>query len=194
MQQLIGLTGGIGSGKSTLADVLCKQGIPVYDSDLEARRIMATDAQVRRELCALFGPDIYVGGQPDRPKLARIVFRNPELLRRMNAIVHPRVRTDVMAWAKQHRDAPLLFVESAILFQSGFDSLCHKTVWVTAPEPVRIGRVMQRDNTTEEQVRLRMARQGNEADWLPRADFVVNNDGRRPVAELAAELLRRCAR
>ena len=179
MQQLIGLTGGIGSGKSTLANELRKQGIPVYDSDSEAQRIISQDTDVRNELLL------------DRPKVAQIVFRNPDLLQRMNAIVHPRVRTDVSEWVKRHNNARLLFVESAILYQSGFDNLCDKTVWVTAPEQVRIARVMQRDNATEADVRLRMARQGDETAFLRRANIVVNNDGFTAVPELAAELLRK---
>lgn len=191
MQQLIGLTGGIGSGKSTLANELRKQGIPVYDSDSEAQRIISQDTDVRNELCALFGQNVYAGTLLDRPKVAQIVFRNPDLLQRMNAIVHPRVRTDVSEWVKRHNNARLLFVESAILYQSGFDSLCDKTVWVTAPEQVRIARVMQRDNATEADVRLRMARQGDETVFLHRADIVVNNDGFTAVPELAAELLRK---
>lgn len=189
MQQLIGLTGGIGSGKSTLANELRKQGIPVYDSDSEAQRIISQDTDVRNELCALFGQNVYTGTLLDRPKVAQIVFRNPDLLQRMNAIVHPRVRTDVSEWVKRHNNARLLFVESAILYQSGFDSLCDKIVWVTAPEQVRIARVIQRDNATEADVRLRMARQGDETAFLRRANIVVNNDGFTAVPELAAELL-----
>ncbi len=191
MQQLVGLTGGIGSGKSTLANELRKQGIPVYDSDSEAQRIISQDTDVRNELCALFGQNVYTGTLLDRPKVAQIVFRNPDLLQRMNAIVHPRVRTDVSEWVKRHNNARLLFVESAILYQSGFDNLCDKTVWVTAPEQVRIARVMQRDNATEADVRLRMARQGDETAFLRRANIVVNNDGFTAVPELAAELLRK---
>lgn len=192
MRQLIGLTGGIGSGKSTLANELRKQGIPVYDSDSEAQRIISSDADVHRELCALFGCDVYTGTQLNRSQVAQIVFHDPAMLQRMNAVVHPRVRMDVVEWAKSHSITPLLFVESAILYQSGFDSLCDKVVWVTAPERVRIGRVMQRDGITEEDVRLRMARQGNEDVFMRRASIVVNNDGNIPVHELAAWLLQQC--
>lgn len=192
MRQLIGLTGGIGSGKSTLANELRKQGIPVYDSDSEAQRIISSDADVHRELCALFGCDVYAGTQLNRSQVAQIVFRDPAMLQRMNAVVHPRVRMDVVEWAKSHSITPLLFVESAILYQSGFDSLCDKVVWVTAPERVRIGRVMQRDGITEEDVRLRMERQGNEDVFMRRASIVVNNDGNIPVHELAAWLLQQC--
>ena len=138
---LIGITGGIGSGKSTVLRVIAEQGYPVYDCDAQAKRIIAEDSAVRRQLTDLFGAEAYKGGTYQTQYVASQVFADPDRLARLNAIVHPAVARDICAWAEGQR---LAFVESAILVSSGISRLCDAVVCIAAPEAVRVERVIRR--------------------------------------------------
>ena len=144
----IGLTGGIGSGKSTIARELAQRGFAVYDCDCEAKRIIETDKSVQSAIIDLLGEAAFVEGKYNTAYVAQRVFAEPELLQRLNAIIHPAVLKDLKALkdAKNLKDpkAPL-FVESAILFQAGLAPLCDKIIIVEAPEEVRIARTIGRD-------------------------------------------------
>ena len=177
---LIGITGGIGSGKSTIAAKLVRRGFPVYDSDNEAKRIIINNPAVRSQVETLFGSDVFQGDTYLTAKVAAQVFAQPELLQRLNAIVHPAVRFDLQHWAKQQTD--FCFVESAILFESGLNTLCNKTIYVDAPEDVRIARTLARDHCTAEQVRARIRQQDDNARLL--ADIVIDNDGNTSIKDL----------
>lgn len=181
---LVGITGGIGSGKSTIAAELAKRGFPVYDTDREAKRIIVLNPAVRSQVETLFGSDVFDGDTYLTHKVAAQVFADPDLLLRLNRIVHPAVKFDLEHWAK---DKPLCFVESAILFESGLQELCDKTVYIDAPEELRITRTVARDHSAPEQVRARIQAQNNDARRL--ADIVIINDGSRTIAELADELI-----
>lgn len=181
---IIGITGGIGGGKSTLAKVLCEKGYFVYDTDLEAKRLQNKDTNVRRQLTDLFGSEIYdETGNLDRKKLAGIVFKNQELLSKLSQIVHPAVRHDFQAWKQKYADEKYLFVESAIMFESGLHELMDKIIVVTAPENVRVDRVVKRDKITPEQVRARMANQMPEDEKVKKADIVLNSDGKHVLSQ-----------
>lgn len=196
---LVGITGGIGSGKSTIAAELAKRGFPVYDTDREAKRIIVLNPAVRSQVETLFGSDVFDGDTYLTHKVAAQVFADPDLLLRLNRIVHPAVKFDLEHWAKtrlsnsealQHptsNSEALLFVESAILFESGLQELCDKTVYVDAPEELRITRTVARDHSAPEQVRARIQAQNNDARRL--ADIVINNDGSRTITELADQLI-----
>ena len=201
---IIGLTGGIGSGKSTIAKQLCAMGYAVYDTDSEAKRLIVEDAHVREQMEELFGKEVYADGVYQTALVAQRVFASPpfrgeskgDLLTQLNNIVHPAVRADILRWASM-QDSPsfrkglgvgLCFVECAILYQAGFDSLCDKVVAVTAPEDIRLERVIARDHSTIDKVRARMRAQNAEQDLL-RADIVVNNDGEIPISTLCRQIL-----
>ncbi len=152
---LIGITGGIGSGKSTIAAELVRRGFEVYNTDNEAKRIVVSNPMVRSQIELLFGSEVYDGNHYCTERVSRIVFRNPSLLERLNAIVHPAVAYDLRQWyhrqtelARQGTQAAavnMCFVECAILFESGLDQYCDRVVAVVAPEAVRIERTLQRD-------------------------------------------------
>ena len=181
---IIGITGGIGGGKSTLAKILREKGYWVYDTDFEAKRLQNEDAEVCRQLSILFGSEIYDEmGNLDRKKLADLVFENKESLSKLSQIVHPAVRLDFSEWRKQHADEKYLFVESAIMLESGLHELVDKVVVVTAPEKVRIKRVVKRDKITPKQVRARMANQMPEKEKIKRADIVLNSNGKRVLSQ-----------
>ena len=187
---IIGITGGIGSGKSVIAKQLREMGYAVYDTDSEAKRLIVEDAHVREQMEQLFGEEVYRDGVYQTAVVAQRVFADKSLLARLNTIVHPAVRADIKDWILENggRDSEVNFIECAILYQAGFDSLCDKVVAVTAPEDIRMERVIARDHSTMDKVRARMRAQNAEQDLL-RADIVVNNDGEIPISTLCRQIL-----
>ena len=185
----IGITGGIGSGKTTVCRELSTKGFHVYESDKEAHRIMNFDKKVISALKQLFGNEIYVENQLDRKKIATLVFENKALLSEMNAIVHPIVKTDFSQWVARHSQEKFLFIESAILFESGFDALCDASVLVVAPENVRISRTMMRDNVSLQQVESRLRNQRPSEELLALSDIVLNNNEATTIATIVNNLL-----
>lgn len=184
MRPLIGITGGIGSGKSTIASMFQTLGIPLFDADASAKQIMAKNEDVKRALIALLGDEAYTTeGMLDRAYIASKVFENKPLLEKMNSVVHPEVYNDLERWMR-HEDqmkAPYLIQESAILFEENLVSRFYKVILVVAPEEIRIERVVSRDNTTPDQVKKRIANQWPDEKKLPLADFIMYNDGNRPL-------------
>ena len=193
---IIGITGGIGSGKSVIARQLRKMGYSVYDTDSEAKRIIVEDATVREQMTALFGKEVYQDGVYQTALVAQQVFADKNLLAKLNAIVHPAVKADIISKFRSlgvlseplKRNSGLFFIECAILFQAGFDVLCDKVVAVTAPEDIRLERVIARDHSDMNKVRARMRAQEAEKD-LQRADIVINNDGTTPIPTLCEEII-----
>lgn len=176
--KVIGITGGIGSGKSFYARKKAQEGFPVYNSDLAAKRIAEEDAEVRRRIGALLGEGAYKDGHYQTAYVAAKVFdpkTGPALLERLNAILHPAVKADLLRWKEAHRAEETLYVESALLFESGLNELCDQVVCVTAPEDVCIARVMARDGVTEEAVRARMATQMRDEERRNRSDIIYTN-------------------
>lgn len=184
---LIGITGGIGSGKSTIAKQLREMGYAVYDTDSEAKRLIVEDAGVREEIEQLFGKEVYKDGVYQTALVAQRVFADRSLLARLNAIVHPAVKADILRWAENINHPTLCFVECAILYQAGFDTLCDKVVVVTALEEVRLQRAVTRDHSTIEKVRARMRAQEVEKD-IERADLIVNNDGKTEITAICLQI------
>ena len=184
---IIGITGGIGSGKSTIAKQLREMGYAVYDTDSEAKRLIVEDAGVREEIEQLFGKEVYKDGVYQTALVAQRVFADRSLLAQLNAIVHPAVKADILRWAENINHPTLCFVECAILYQAGFDTLCDKVVVVTAPEEVRLQRAVARDHSTIEKVRARMRAQEVEKD-IERADLVVNNDGKTEITAICLQI------
>ena len=180
----IGITGGIGSGKSYVARLLSQQfGIPVYDSDSQARRLMVESAEVCAALTQLLGPGTYSpAGSLQKTVVARYLFASVENAARINAIVHPAVKTDFLRWAAMQDGVAA--IESAILLEAGFLDVVDYLMVVTAPEDLRIQRTMQRDGVGEEQVRQRMAQQASEQERLQAADYIIYNDGRDLLPQL----------
>ena len=190
---IIGITGGIGSGKSVIAKQLRKMGYEVYDTDSEAKRLIVEDAHVREQITALFGPEAYKDGVYQTAFVAQQVFADKTLLARLNAIVHPAVRQDILNRFtsppfRGESEGGLLFIECAILYTAHLDQLCDKVVVVTAPEEVRLARTIARDHSDIDKVRARMRAQNIEED-LNRADIIINNDGNTPIPILCEKIL-----
>jgi len=171
---VVGLTGGIGSGKSTIAKEFATLGISVFNSDEQAKVLIATDAQVKERIIAAFGEEAYQNGEYNRAYIAQIVFNNPEKLAILNSIVHPALAKHFKQWAKK-QTSPYVLKEAAILFESGSYKDCDYIITVTAPEQLRIARVMARDHCTEPQVRARMAQQWSDAQRIALSNTVIEN-------------------
>ncbi|KGE15729.1 dephospho-CoA kinase [Sphingobacterium deserti] len=177
----VGITGGIGSGKSYVAHIFQALGVPFYNADKEAKELMNTSATIRQELIDAFGDAVYdKNNLLDRPYLSSRVFKDSDQLARLNAIVHPVVIEHGKQWAERQTFAYSL-KEAALLFESDSYKSLDFTVLVTAPEHVRIARVMARDNATEEQVKDRINKQMSDKDKMELTDFVIVNDGDQPL-------------
>lgn len=195
---IIGLTGGIGSGKSTIAKQLRTMGYAVYDTDSAAKRLIVEDVHVRKQMVKVFGKEVYINGEYQTAVVAARVFADTSLLTQLNAIVHPAVEADILRWAREidnttrsctTQHAPTLcFVECAILYQAGLDRLCDKVVAVTAPEEMRLQRVVARDHSTTDKVRARIEAQREEEKKLWHADLVVNNDGKTEITAICLQI------
>jgi dephospho-CoA kinase len=174
MTQIIGLTGGIGSGKTTLATYLKSLGIPVFIADDEAKKLMQS-TEVVAEIQTVFGKAIFENGVLNRQQLAAIVFSDPEKLSQLNAIIHPAVKKQFRIWLDQFQSEPIVVYEAAILFESGSYQNCDSIITITAPLEDRITRVMQRDNSSREQVLDRINAQWTDEQRIAKSNFVVEN-------------------
>lgn len=189
---VIGITGGIGCGKSYVSDKLKLRGIPVYDSDTRAKLLTATDQSIKDALTELVGPNLYCQcgcGLMQKEVLAGYIFGNPENMARVNAIIHPCVKEDFRRWVSGYAQKEFCVLESAILFESGFDSEVGYTVCVDAPLALRIRRCVRRDNTTEQAVVARINSQMDQAEKCRMADFVIHNDDLLPLEPQIDELI-----
>lgn len=177
---IIGLTGGIGSGKTTVGEIFKHLKIPVFVADEEAKKLLRTSESLKQKLSDLLGPDLIREGEVDKAYMARRIFSDEKLLKKANAIIHPAVADAFALWhAKQN--APYVIREAAILFESGSHVDCDKIVVVTAPEDMRIQRVMQRSGESKEQIEQRMSRQWPQEKKEQLADFIIKNDHTEPV-------------
>jgi dephospho-CoA kinase len=171
--KIIGITGGIGSGKTTITKYIESLGYPVYIADDQAKNLLDTE-EVVNEIRNVFGEEIIENNLVDKKKLANFVFGNENNLKKLNEIIHPKVRQHFTNWLKQW-DKPFIVKEAAILFESGAYKDCDFTILVTAPEDVRIDRVIKRDNTNKEDVIKRIRSQWSDQDKAKLADFVIQN-------------------
>lgn len=191
----IGITGGIGCGKSYVSAKMRLRGIPVYDSDTRAKLITATNPVIKMELTRLVGPTLYCPcgcGVMQKEVLAGFIFGNPDNLAKVNAIIHPRVKDDFRQWADTQKGKDFCILESAILFESGFESEVDFKVSVDAPLELRIQRCMERDKTTREAVLERINNQMDQAEKCRMADFMIVNDGVQALEPQIDALLEKC--
>ena len=185
----IAITGGIGSGKTYVSNMFQERGVPIYNADTEAKRLMVQDEVIRKELIALVGEEVYQGTELNKPLLASYLFSSAEHVQQINSIVHPRVKADFVEWLKARREYAVAGIESAILFEAGFRDSVDSVIMVSAPEDLRLARAMKRDGATEQQIRNRMSVQMNEDEKIRMADFVIYNDETKPLDEQISFIL-----
>lgn len=174
----IGITGGIGSGKSLVCKIFACLGVPVYDADSRAKSIMTTDGILVQQIKSEFGDLAYdAPGGLNRSYLSSAVFNNPEKLNKLNQLVHPRVAADGENWTNEQIGHKYVVREAALLFESGSFKKMDKVIVVTAPEPLRVKRVLARDPQRKEEDVLKIIHsQLSEEEKTKRADFVLKND------------------
>lgn len=176
-KKIIAIAGGIGSGKSVVSDIIRIMGFDVYDCDAEAKRLMNTSEAIKNDLVSAFGADaITEQGEINRPYISSVVFGNQIALNKINTIVHPRVKEDILD--KMNRsENDILFVETAILMQSNLLDIINGALLVTAPKEVRVERVMKRNGIAREDVLKRIeAQEGQDYSKIPNLK-VIENDG-----------------
>lgn len=174
----IGITGSIGAGKSTVAGIFKILGVPVFDADAIAKSILNSDPALREQIIAAFGSETYKNGLLDRKYLATLVFSNPEQLAKLNALVHPATIKAADTWAKhwEKQGSAYIVKEAALLFEAGTNIGLDFIIGVTAPEDLRIARVMARDHVTREEVLKRMQHQIDDTKKMERCDIVIDNN------------------
>ncbi|MBT8385688.1 MAG: dephospho-CoA kinase [Bacteroidia bacterium] len=190
----VGLTGGIGSGKTTVADFFSQLGIPVYNADLEAKRIMNSSSLVKKKLIKAFGKESFIKGKLNSTFLASIVFSDKSKLDIINNIIHPEVGKDFLSWVKK-QEAPYVIEESAILFENDLIGHFDYIITVTAPMEVRINRIIKRDQSSKDEILLRMSSQWDDQKKIELSDYIIHNielnDTKRQVQKLHKKLLKK---
>jgi dephospho-CoA kinase len=187
MATMIGLTGGIGAGKSVIAKIFTTLGIPVFNADEAAKRIMQTSPVIKAKLIEQFGTIIYNDVGMQKEKLAAIVFNDPFQLQLLNAIVHPVTIQAAKDWAAE-QISPYVIKEAALIFESGAADGLFKVIGVTAPLSLRIHRVMQRDSVSKEQVESRMQHQISDTIKMRLCDYVIQNNNQKMLIPQVLEL------
>ncbi|GAB1417918.1 dephospho-CoA kinase [Bacteroidales bacterium] len=171
----IAITGNMGSGKSTACGLFRTLGIPVFEADIAAKKLYQEHA-VREKMAAKFGSEIYDAEGKIRTKnLAAILFSQPEDLDFVEKLIHPLVRQHFQLWRQQQHQVPYTLYEAAILFEKGLEKQFDKVVYVAAPEPLRLQRLLKRDQCHEAAIRQRMQRQWKDEIKIPLSDYVLHN-------------------
>mgnify|MGYP001336075256 FL=1 len=171
-----GITGGIGSGKSTITRLFHDLGVPIYNSDERAKWLLSNDVDLMDQIKLLFGQESYSNNELNRAHIANIVFQDNDMLKQLNAIVHPMVKIDFENWLLLHKKEPLVIKEAAILIESGAYKELDVLIVVLADKKTRIKRVINRDNVSKEDVEKRMETQISDSERLKFANFSINNN------------------
>ncbi|MEN8764496.1 MAG: dephospho-CoA kinase [Wenyingzhuangia sp.] len=192
---VVGLTGGIGAGKTTVLDLFRNIGVPVYQADVEAKKIMMSSEAVKKDIIRLLGEDAYENNLPNRAYIAEKVFADKALLQKLNEIVHPIVHLHLKAFILK-QDSPYVVYENAILFENKREEFCDKVIVVVADLEDRITRVVNRDQVNREDVMRRINNQWSQEKKVKRADYVIKNNNRKDlkteVLTLHQNLLESC--
>ena len=186
----IGITGGIGSGKSVVASLFQLLGVPVYIADEESKRLTNQSMTIRRQLIAHYGEAIYTAEGLNKPLLAAKIFQDPAQRRIVNGIIHPEVKHHFEAWAAQ-QETSLCAIESAILFESGFDQVVDTHLMVYAPKALRIERATTRDAASREAIQQRIESQMADEEKRELADHLIYNDNQQPLIPQVTALIAR---
>lgn len=186
----IGITGGIGAGKSFISKRLAAMGFPIFDCDIQSKRLMNEDPAIRIQLVDLLGVECYNEEGLNRAFVAQCLFSDSSIKAAIEQIVHPKVAMAFANWAKE-QNSPLVFVESAILYESGFDQYVDKVIMVDADEEVRIRRILQRDACSYEQAQARIQAQASTAEKRKKADYILENNPQSDVNQQLFQLVKK---
>lgn len=171
----IGITGGIGSGKTTVCQLLKSMGHPVYNADEEAKRLSQTHPLIKKELIALFGEKIFENNSLNKLMLAEKIFNNSDFREKVNNIIHPVVREDIKKWIKS-QTSDLVFIEAAILIESGLYKILDKNILVVSPLELRKKRIKKRNNYSEQEINSRINSQLSDDEKIKKIDYIITNN------------------
>ncbi|MFM8492650.1 MAG: dephospho-CoA kinase [Bacteroidota bacterium] len=194
----IGLTGNMGSGKSTVAKVFRFLGVPVFDADEEARDLLEYDDETRASVMKIFGKQAFnPNGLPNRAFIGKAAFKDPDKLRALNQVVHPKIRLLSDIWHEGHEEAYTLH-EAALLVESGSHERLDALLVVSAPMAVKIDRVVARNGWSRRHIMERLKNQMKQRELLQHADYVIKNDGKGllipQILAIHQDILKRCGR
>jgi dephospho-CoA kinase len=184
----VGLTGGIGSGKTTVSNFLLEYGIPVYNSDSQGKKLMNTNLELINDIVNTFGESVYNNGILNTNLLSSIVFSDPEKIKQLNNLVHPKVAEDFNQWVGKNNNQPILVKEAAILIESGAYLNMDKIILVISKKSNRIKRVSKRDNSDLESIEKRINFQLTDDEKIQYADYIIENNS--SLDDLKNEVLR----
>lgn len=181
---IVGIIGGIGCGKSVVSKIIGLMGYPVYDSDKNAKKIIDESDEIKTSLITRFGTEIYNGTNLNRKLLAEKIFSDNEARFFVNSLIHPAVLKDFIRWSELNlKKADVVFVESAILFESGFNKYVDKILLVISTDKLRIERVKKRDNALASEVRKRIQSQISQKELIKKSDFIIENDEKKSLLQ-----------
>ncbi len=184
----VGITGGIASGKSLLAKIIEEIGFPVFYSDRVSRKLVNESEGLRQSVIELLGSESYSDGKMNNAYVAKIIFNNPQILEKLNRIIHPEVRKTFLDWCTK-QTADIVFNEAAILFETGAYANFDATILVTAPLEIRINRAIIRDKSNREDILKRIEQQWTDEKKIPLASFVLVNDDQTPFIQQVEALI-----
>lgn len=173
---MIGLTGGIGSGKTIISKIIAAFGFKVFNSDLEAKKIINHNLNVKAEIISLFGEEAYNINGYDSKKVSEKVFSNPNLLKELNKIVHPAVKESFLSWIQSNKSEKILFKESAILIETGLYNELDKLILVVSEESLKLKRIENRDQTNSLEIKKRIKAQLTDKEKMRYCNFVIHNN------------------
>ena len=192
---IVGLTGGIGSGKTTVGNFFIELGVPVYNSDFMAKKLMVSSKQLKKDIKKLLGKEAYKGKKLNKTFISDKIFNNASLLKKMNNIVHPAIHDDFIVWTKNQK-SPYVIQESALIFENSMQAFYDKTILVIAPQDIRVQRVVNRDAISENKILERINNQLSDTEKIALSDFVIVNEKlektKLKVEELHVNLLEYC--
>ncbi|MDA3883031.1 MAG: dephospho-CoA kinase [Bacteroidales bacterium] len=171
----VGLSGGIGSGKTSVSKVFKNLGIPIYYADIEAKKIMNSDPILISEIISILGSQAYVNKKINKQYIAKQIFSDTEKRKKIESCVHKSVKKDYKSWVSKQKGAFVIH-ENALMFARNTYTEFDKSIYVFCPENIRIARIAQRDNISEQEIRQRMSAQAQDNECIKKADFVIHND------------------
>ncbi len=180
----VGITGGIGSGKTTICQIFEVLGIPVYYADTRAKYLINKDATLKNEIISLLGENAYdPEGNYNTSYVSSMIFNNPDLLQKLNAQVHPKVKIDSDKWFQSQKEAGHQYVlkEAAILFESAANVGLDYVIYVYAPQKLRQKRVMERNSISRSEFNARKKNQWPELKKNKLADFIISNAEKKSI-------------
>lgn len=174
MIKILGLTGGIGSGKTTVAKMFEALGVPVYNADQSAKMLMQSSQDLKDKIKQLLGEDAYTENRLNKAFISEKIFNNKALLSQINALVHPEVARDFNSWLTLQTSVYVI-KEVAILFETATEDQFDYILTVTAPEAIRIQRIIERDQIALTKIKAVISNQLQDSEKTVKSDFVILN-------------------